>query len=136
MFLIGRFLKIVSSETAWPNEQSLERTFHRCFLPSFSSFGREVSEEKIKMRKVNERRTTDAKWWQKLTLPMARWAKKNFILAKAGKKTYFLDKIICVYLYTCYIISFAHANTCCKLLYLGEDFLSWKYLCLIPTCHI
>ena len=31
------------------NEQSLERTFHRCFLPNFSSFGREVSEEKIKM---------------------------------------------------------------------------------------
>ena len=38
------------------NEQSLPRTFHRCFLPSFSSFGREVSEEKIKMRKVNGRR--------------------------------------------------------------------------------
>jgi hypothetical protein len=34
---------------------SLERTFHRCFLPSFSSFGWEVSEEKIKMRKVNGR---------------------------------------------------------------------------------
>ena len=30
-------------------EPSLERTFHRCFLPSFSSFGREVSEDKIKM---------------------------------------------------------------------------------------
>jgi hypothetical protein len=29
------------------NEQSLERTFHRCFLPSFGSFGWEVSEEKI-----------------------------------------------------------------------------------------
>ena len=29
------------------NEQSLERTFHRCFLPSFSSFGKAVSEEKI-----------------------------------------------------------------------------------------
>ena len=41
------------------NEQSLERTFHRCFLPSFSSFRREVSEEKIKMRKVNGRRTMD-----------------------------------------------------------------------------
>jgi hypothetical protein len=32
-----------------PNEQSLERTFHRCFLPSFTSFGLGVSEEKIKM---------------------------------------------------------------------------------------
>ena len=31
------------------NEQSLERTFHRCFLPSFTSFGRGVSEEKIEM---------------------------------------------------------------------------------------
>jgi hypothetical protein len=31
------------------NERSLQRTFHRCFLPSFSSFGRGVSEEKIKM---------------------------------------------------------------------------------------
>jgi hypothetical protein len=49
------------------NEQSLERTFHRCFLPSFSLFGREVSEEKIKMRKVNGRQV-----WQKLTLPLAR----------------------------------------------------------------
>ena len=42
---------------------------HRYFLPSFSSFGRGVSEEKIKMWKVNGRQTTDAKWWQKLTLP-------------------------------------------------------------------
>jgi hypothetical protein len=31
------------------NEQSVERTFHRCFPPSFTSFGRRVSEEKIKM---------------------------------------------------------------------------------------
>jgi hypothetical protein len=31
------------------NYQSLERTFHRCFLSSFSLFGREISEEKIKM---------------------------------------------------------------------------------------
>jgi hypothetical protein len=28
------------------NEQSLQRTFHRCFLSSFSSFGQAVSEEK------------------------------------------------------------------------------------------
>jgi hypothetical protein len=33
------------------------------------------SEEKIKMWKVNGPQTTDAKWWQKLTLPLARWAK-------------------------------------------------------------
>jgi hypothetical protein len=29
------------------NEQSLQRTFHRCFLPSFDSFCQAVSEEKI-----------------------------------------------------------------------------------------
>ena len=29
------------------NEQSLQRTFHRCFLPSFISFGQAVSEQKI-----------------------------------------------------------------------------------------
>ena len=29
------------------NGQSLQRTFHRCFLPSFGSFGQAVSEEKI-----------------------------------------------------------------------------------------
>ena len=40
------------------NEQSLERTFHRCFLPSFTSFGWGISEEKIKMWKVNGRQTT------------------------------------------------------------------------------
>ena len=56
-------------------ELSLERSFHSCFLPSFTSFGWEVSEEKIKMWKVNGRQTMDAKWWQKLTLPLARWAK-------------------------------------------------------------
>ena len=103
------------------NEQSLQRTFHRCFLSSFGSFGQAVSEEKIfknrpirnknclwqpcllmdrdemsklyrgpsidasyqvsvysvsekkiKMGKVNGRQTTDAKLWQKLTLPLAR----------------------------------------------------------------
>ena len=29
------------------NEQSLQRIFHRCFLPSFGSFGQAVSEEKF-----------------------------------------------------------------------------------------
>ena len=40
------------------NEQSLEGTFYRCFLPSFSSFGQVVSEEKIQMWKVNRRQTS------------------------------------------------------------------------------
>ena len=48
---------------------------YRCFLPSFSSFGWGVSDEKIKMWKVSGRLTMDTKWWQKLTLPFARWAK-------------------------------------------------------------
>jgi hypothetical protein len=45
-----RFLKIGDQKQELPmvamfvngsgqNEQSLERTFHRCFLPSFTSFG-------------------------------------------------------------------------------------------------
>jgi len=34
------------------NEQYLLRTFHRCFLPSFASFGQAVSEEKIKKKKM------------------------------------------------------------------------------------
>ena len=41
------------------NVQSLESTFHRCCLPSFSSFGWGDSEEKIKMWKVNRPQTTD-----------------------------------------------------------------------------
>jgi hypothetical protein len=111
------------------NEQPLQRTFHRCFLPSFGSFGQAVSEKNLKNRPIRNKnclwrpcllmdwdemsilyrgpsidasyqvsvhltegfqrrrlkcekltddrwRTTDAKWWQKLTLPLARWAKK------------------------------------------------------------
>jgi hypothetical protein len=36
------------------NEQSVQRTFERCFLPSYSSFGQTVSEEKnFNKRKLN-----------------------------------------------------------------------------------
>ena len=59
------------------NVHSLERTFHRCFLPSFNSFGWGFSEEKIKMWKENGWQTTDTKWWQKFILSLARFAKKN-----------------------------------------------------------
>jgi hypothetical protein len=45
------------------NNQSLERTLHRCCLPSFTSFGWAVSEEKIKMWKRRKRqRTTEDRW--------------------------------------------------------------------------
>ena len=37
------------------NEQSLQRTFHRCFLPSFISFGQTVSEEKLFQKSTNQK---------------------------------------------------------------------------------
>ena len=36
------------------NEHSLQRTFHRCFLPSFGSFGQAVSEQKIFFKSTNQ----------------------------------------------------------------------------------
>jgi hypothetical protein len=43
------------------NEQSLQRTFHRCFLPSFDSFGQTVSEEKnLKNQPIRNKRR---QWW-------------------------------------------------------------------------
>ena len=55
-----RFLEIDQPKTRMPvaamfvnisqqNQQSLQRTFDRCCLPSFSSFGQEISEKKIQM---------------------------------------------------------------------------------------
>jgi len=38
-----------------------------------------------------------------------------------------------IHLYAYYIISFAHANTYCKLLDSGEDFICRKNLCSIPN---
>ena len=37
------------------NEQSLQRIFHRCFLPSFISFGHAVSEEKLFQKSTNKK---------------------------------------------------------------------------------
>ena len=114
---------------------SVHMIFHRCFLPSFGSFGYAVSEEKIflnrpirnknylwwpcllmdrdkmsnlyrgpsiyvsfqvsvhmiegfQRRILKCEKLTDAKWWQKLTLPLARWAnnKKTFILGYHKEK--------------------------------------------------
>jgi len=37
------------------NEQSQQRTFHRCFLPSFSTFGQTVSEGKNLKKSANQK---------------------------------------------------------------------------------
>ena len=37
------------------NEQSLQRTSHRCILPSFGSLGKAVSEEKIFQKSTNQK---------------------------------------------------------------------------------
>ena len=37
------------------NEHSLQRTFHRCFLPSFGSFGQAVSEKIYKNRPIRKK---------------------------------------------------------------------------------
>ena len=37
------------------NEQSLQRTFHRCFLPRFGSFGQAVSDKKIFQKSTNQK---------------------------------------------------------------------------------
>ena len=37
------------------NEQSLQRIFHRCFLPSFGSFGEAVSEKILKNRPIRNK---------------------------------------------------------------------------------
>ena len=43
------------------NEQALYRTFHRCFLPSFGSFGQAISEEKIFLNRPI--RNKNCLWW-------------------------------------------------------------------------
>jgi hypothetical protein len=58
-----RFMFVYGSRQ---NEQSLQRTFHKCFLPSFGSFGQVVSEEKIfKNRAI---RNKNCLWWPCLVM--------------------------------------------------------------------
>jgi hypothetical protein len=45
------------------NEQPLQRTFHRCFLPSFGSFGQAVSEEKIFNNRQSEQANLVSDWF-------------------------------------------------------------------------
>ena len=50
------------------NEQSLQSTFQRCFLPSFDSFGQAVSEEKIFRNK--KFRNKNCLWWPCLLMDL------------------------------------------------------------------
>ena len=66
------FEKSTNQKQEWPvvamfvnrsgqNEQFLQRTFHRCFLPSFGSFGQVVTEEKnFKNQPI---RNKSRLWW-------------------------------------------------------------------------
>ena len=47
------------------NEQSSQRTFHRCFLPSFGSFGQAVSEKIFLNRPI---RNKNCLWWPCLVM--------------------------------------------------------------------
>ena len=45
------------------NQQSLQMTFHGCFLPSVHSFGQAVSEEKIFLFRNQPIRNNNCLWW-------------------------------------------------------------------------
>jgi hypothetical protein len=61
------------------NEQSVQMTFHRCFLPRFGSFGQSVSEEKKNKKSAN----------QKQESPVAAMYEKG-----SGRNEQFLKKTI------------------------------------------
>ena len=58
------------------NEQSLQRTFHGCFLPSFGSFGKAVSEEKIFFRN-QPIRNKNCLWWPCLLMDLDEMSNRN-----------------------------------------------------------
>ena len=55
------------------NEQSLQRTCHRCFLPSFGSFGQMVSEEKNFLNQPI--RNKNCLWWPCLLMDRDKMSK-------------------------------------------------------------
>ena len=46
------------------HKQSQQRTFHRCFLPSFGTFGQAVSEEKIFQKSTNQKQELQMYLWR------------------------------------------------------------------------
>ena len=75
------------------NEQSLQRTFHRCFLPSFGSFGRAVSEEKILLNRPI--RNKNCLWWPCLSTDrneMSNLNRRPFIDASYQVSVHFVKR--------------------------------------------
>ena len=70
---------------------------------------------KCEKRTVDRKRMTDTKWWQKLTLPLARWAKNNRLL------DYY--KIISI------------SRPILTRPNMGLDFVSGQYGCLFSRCR-
>ena len=60
------------------NEQTLQRTLYRCFLPSFGSFGKAVSEENIFKKSAN----------QKQELPMAMFVNGSELNEQSLQRTF------------------------------------------------
>ena len=78
------FQKSTNQKQEWPvvaifvngselNEQTLQRTFHRCFLTSFGSFGQAVSEKIFKNRPI---RNKNCLWWPCLLMD---WDKMSIL---------------------------------------------------------
>ena len=59
------------------NEQSLQSTFHRCFLPSFGSFGWAVSAEKIFKKLVHQKQESSV-----VAMFVNRWGRNEHSLQR------------------------------------------------------
>jgi hypothetical protein len=98
--------------------------------PTFESPA--VLEEKIKMWKVNGWQMTDAKWWQKLILPLARWAKKQDTFGcnifVQTRQVFRLHRLNITKRVTEWLLS--SANSAIFQLYHGENRLILKVSCL------
>ena len=100
------------------NGQSLQRTFHRCFLPSFGSFGKAVSEEKIfKNRPI---RNKNCLWWPCLLIDWDEMS--NLYRGPSIDASYQVSVLLAE--------GFQRHISVIQFRYLYRDFLHFEYRCL------